>query len=260
MSKKHSVASGAPATGLQRCRRQPPRRAVADSEVMQVGQFLSSLAARRIGVGVVPNCDQAASGPSPRECVLKRSPSQIRGLDEEPEDASSVGVRPRIAVHGDDAMGITIRIASSQRENPTPRPLCSRSSEAMLAVTDTVGQSAEGPSVERRRHPSRRRRVSAIIVLALAVSAGIGAAVADCKPTGTSVVDPLYTALFAVFVTCACSRASRKTLLIFSVVAVAMSRTWLEVPAGAALLIAVRLILPEAFETTCGCPDRRSQC
>jgi hypothetical protein len=105
-------------------------------------------------------------------------------------------------------------------------------------VTDTIGQNADGASVERRRHPSRRRRVSAVIVLALAVSAGIGAAVADCKPTGTPVVDPLYSALFAVFVTYVCSRASRDTLLVLSVVALVMSRSWLDIPAGAAVLIA----------------------
>jgi hypothetical protein len=76
-------------------------------------------------------------------------------------------------------------------------------------------------------------------VLALAGAAGIAAAVAGCRPTGTPIVDPLYAAIFAAFVTYVCSRASRETLLVFSVVAVAMSRTWLEIPAAAALLITV---------------------
>ena len=83
------------------------------------------------------------------------------------------------------------------------------------------------------------------MVLALAGAAGIAAAAAGCRPTGTQIVDPLYTGLFAALVTYVCSRASRETLVVFSVVAVAMSRAWLEIPATAALLIALGALLPK---------------
>ena len=43
-------------------------------------------------------------------------------------------------------------------------------------MTDNKGQSADGASVEQRRGPSRRRWVSAVTVLALALAAGIAAA------------------------------------------------------------------------------------
>jgi len=82
-------------------------------------------------------------------------------------------------------------------------------------------------------------------VLTLAGAAGIAAAAAGCQPTGTPIVDPLYAAVFAALVTYVCSRASRETLVVFSVVAVAMSRAWLEIPAAAALLIALGSILPK---------------
>ncbi len=58
-------------------------------------------------------------------------------------------------------------------------------------------------------------------------------------------MDPLYTGLFAALITYVCSRASRVALLVFSVVAVAMSRAWLEIPATAALLIAFGSMLPK---------------
>ena len=82
-------------------------------------------------------------------------------------------------------------------------------------------------------------------MLALAGAAGIAAAAAGCRPTGTPIVDPLYAGLFGALVTYVCSRASRQTLLVFSVVAVAMSRAWLEIPAATALLIAFGSMLPK---------------
>ena len=114
-----------------------------------------------------------------------------------------------------------------------------------FGVTDIKAQSADGASVESGRSASRRRRrrVSAVTVLALAVAAGVAAATAGCRPTGTPVVDPLYTALLAALVTFACSRASRATLVVFALVAVVMSRTWLEIPAVVALLIALGSLL-----------------
>ena len=76
-------------------------------------------------------------------------------------------------------------------------------------------------------------------MLALSAGAGVAAAAAGCRPTGTPILDPLYAALFATLVTYVCSRASREALLLFSVVAVVMSRAWLEIPAIAALLVAL---------------------
>ncbi len=112
-------------------------------------------------------------------------------------------------------------------------------------MTDIKAQGADGASVESGRSPSRRhrRRVSAVTVLALAAAAAIAAATADCRPTGTPVVDPLYAALLAALVTFACSRASRPTLVVFALAAVVMSRTWLEIPAVVALLIALGSLL-----------------
>jgi len=112
-------------------------------------------------------------------------------------------------------------------------------------VTDIIGQSADAAAVERRRSASRRRRVSAVTVLALAVAAGVAAAAAGCRPTGTRILDPVYSAVFAALVTYVCSRASRETLLVFSAAAVIMSRTWLEIPAAAAVLIAFSSVLPQ---------------
>ncbi len=79
-------------------------------------------------------------------------------------------------------------------------------------------------------------------VLVIASGAAVAAVFAGCHPTGTPVVDPLYTALFALVVTWLCSRAPREALLVFAGVAVVMSRTWLEVPAGLALAIAFTLV------------------
>lgn len=74
----------------------------------------------------------------------------------------------------------------------------------------------------------------------LIVAAAVGGAFAGCHPTGTPVVDPLYTAVFAAAVTWAASRAPRGTLLWLGVVTVIMCRGtgWLLVPAIAALLVA----------------------
>jgi hypothetical protein len=111
-------------------------------------------------------------------------------------------------------------------------------------VTQIIRRSAETAAIKRRRSASRRRRVSAITVMGLAVAAGASAAAAGCRPMGTRIADPVYTAVFAALVTYVCSRASRETLLVFSAVAVVMSRRWLEIPAAAALLIAFSSVLP----------------
>ena len=111
-------------------------------------------------------------------------------------------------------------------------------------MTDITEQSAERTSIEPQRSSSRRQLLSGVTVLALSAGAGVAAAAAGCRPTGTPVLDPLYVALFATLVTYVCSRASREALLVFSAVAVVMSRAWLEIPAIAALLIALASLFP----------------
>jgi hypothetical protein len=78
----------------------------------------------------------------------------------------------------------------------------------------------------------------------LVVAAATGGALAGCHPTGTPVLDPIYTAVFAAAVTWAAARAPRGTLLWLGVLAVVMSRGWLVVPALAALLLAFAGVLP----------------
>ncbi len=76
------------------------------------------------------------------------------------------------------------------------------------------------------------------------VAAAIGGALAGCHPTGTPALDSIYAALFAAAVTWAGARAPRGTLLWLGVLAVAMSRSWLLVPALAALLLAFAGVWP----------------
>ncbi len=111
-------------------------------------------------------------------------------------------------------------------------------------MTDDTGRSAEETSPQRHISLARRRRVSVVTVLALSAAAGIAGATAGCRPTGTRILDPIYAGLLAAAVTYACSRASREALLLLAVVAVVMSRQWLEVPAAAALLIALGSLFP----------------
>ena len=87
---------------------------------------------------------------------------------------------------------------------------------------------------------------SATTVWALTVAAAVAGAAAGCHPTGTPVVDPLYSAAFAGGVTLACGRAPRGTVLWLAVVATAFSRGWLVVPAAAALLLAFAGTFPRA--------------
>jgi hypothetical protein len=70
------------------------------------------------------------------------------------------------------------------------------------------------------------------------VAAGVGAALAGCHPTGTTVVDPVYTGVFGAAVALAASRAARSPLLFLSAVALIMSRGALDIPAAVALLVA----------------------
>ena len=89
----------------------------------------------------------------------------------------------------------------------------------------------------RREHTARQLAGAAPIIL-LATSAGLAAAVAGCHPTGTAVVDPLYSAVFAALVVLAGYSAPRGCVLWLAVLAAAWSRNWLTVPGAAALVTA----------------------
>jgi Protein of unknown function (DUF4012) len=84
-----------------------------------------------------------------------------------------------------------------------------------------------------------QRRNSKRIVLALVLAAGLGGLFAGCHPTGTPVIDELYSGLFAAGVTLIASQASRQSLLIFGAGCVAMSRDWLLLPALVAFGVAL---------------------
>lgn len=73
---------------------------------------------------------------------------------------------------------------------------------------------------------------------ALAIASAAGGAVAGCHPTGTPVVDPLYTAALAAVVTVATSRARRASWLLLAATAVALSRGLVLLPAVVALGVA----------------------
>lgn len=76
------------------------------------------------------------------------------------------------------------------------------------------------------------------MVWALAVAAAAGGALAGTHPTGTSGLDQVYGAAFCGLLTLASARATRATWLSLTAVAVAMSRSWLLVPAVAGLGVA----------------------
>jgi hypothetical protein len=80
-------------------------------------------------------------------------------------------------------------------------------------------------------------------VATLAVAAGAGGAAAGCHPTGTPIVDPVYSGLLAASVTLAASRAGRGAVLLFAAIGMALSRQWLLVPGVAALTMAFTSVL-----------------
>jgi len=99
------------------------------------------------------------------------------------------------------------------------------------------------PSETPARGPSSRGN-SQVLVTTLAVAAAIGGALAGCHPTGTPIVDPLETALFAAAMTVIVSRSSRGTWLVVGVGAVLLSRTWLLLPAMATMGVAFASVFP----------------
>ncbi|MHB8440020.1 MAG: DUF4012 domain-containing protein [Acidimicrobiales bacterium] len=103
----------------------------------------------------------------------------------------------------------------------------------MTQPTEADSQSEFGrPTTSRTRV---RRSNQAVGVIALL--SGVAGAFVGAHPTGTAVLDPLYSGLLAAGIALVCSRAGRESLLVFTATAVVMSRTWLLIPAFGALLL-----------------------
>lgn len=98
------------------------------------------------------------------------------------------------------------------------------------------------PQTPARRFSAQKR--SEVLVAALAVAAAIGGALAGCHPTGTHIVDPLESAVFAAAMTIIVSRSARGTWLVVGVGAVLLSRGWLLLPAGATIGLAFASVFP----------------
>ncbi len=77
------------------------------------------------------------------------------------------------------------------------------------------------------------------------MAAAVGGATAGCHPTGSSGLDAGYASLLAGVVTLGASRANRGSLLVAAAVGVAFSRSWLWLPAGAALVLALAACFPK---------------
>jgi hypothetical protein len=88
------------------------------------------------------------------------------------------------------------------------------------------------------------QQTSNVLVAALAVAAAVGGALAGCHPTGTPIIDPLETAVFAAAVTFIVSRSSRATWLVVGVGVVLLSRGWLLLPAVATIAVAFVSVFP----------------
>jgi hypothetical protein len=70
------------------------------------------------------------------------------------------------------------------------------------------------------------------------LAAAAGSSVAGCHPTGSTVLDEVYTAVLGGLVAWAASRADRASLLVMATLGVVFSRGWLLAPAGVALALA----------------------
>ncbi len=84
-----------------------------------------------------------------------------------------------------------------------------------------------------------RDRIDGPIVAVVVVASAIFGALAHAHPTGSTVVDPLYTALFAAAVTAAGAIAGRGAIIWLAAVAAGFSRGYLIFPALAALVASV---------------------
>ncbi|MGP0029946.1 MAG: DUF4012 domain-containing protein [Acidimicrobiales bacterium] len=96
-----------------------------------------------------------------------------------------------------------------------------------------------------REQIQAERHQSNVIITCLTVASAVGGALAGVHPTGQSVLDVLYCAAFAALVTLIGSQASRQSLLVLAAGCVALSRSWLLIPAVAALGIAFKQVYQE---------------
>ena len=97
---------------------------------------------------------------------------------------------------------------------------------------------SDGVPPHRAAHARSSRTASQLLVVVLAVAAGIGAALAGCHPTGTAIADAIESAAFAVSFTLLTSRSSRGIWLAVGVATIFMARGWLLVPALATMGVA----------------------
>jgi hypothetical protein len=110
---KDSVASRARATEVQECRAKLLRYVLADP-VMRAGQLLWDGPSGGSSSGLLPDCALVILicalrpfGWSPRACAPMRLSGQARGLNDDPETASSLGAGPSSVVQADQARGVT---------------------------------------------------------------------------------------------------------------------------------------------------------
>lgn len=117
-----------------------------------------------------------------------------------------------------------------------------------LAINEKLvagrGSASAGKPLSTRQRSSRRKRRTNRLVAGVAVAAAIGGATAGCHPTGTAVVDSIYSAGLAALVTVATSQARRATWLVLAAAAVALSRGLLLAPAAVALGVAFASVFP----------------
>ncbi|MGO8864790.1 MAG: DUF4012 domain-containing protein [Acidimicrobiales bacterium] len=96
-----------------------------------------------------------------------------------------------------------------------------------------------GEQRDARRPADGARGPERWLTVAMVTLATAGGALAGCHPTGTPVVDPIETALFAAGFTLLVSRAASGTWLVVGATAVLFARGWLLVPATGTLLVAL---------------------
>jgi hypothetical protein len=86
-----------------------------------------------------------------------------------------------------------------------------------------------------RSRSAERARRSSLVVTALAIAGGT----AGCHPTGDRYVDFTLSAALAAGITAAAAWASRWALLVFSAGGLALSRSYMILPAAAGALVAL---------------------
>lgn len=89
-----------------------------------------------------------------------------------------------------------------------------------------------------------RLPVDDLVIGVLVVAAAIGGGLAGGHPTGQTVIDVFYSGATAAVITLAAGRASRPAILVLAAAGFALSRSWLFIPAAAALILAFSAVWP----------------